>query len=198
MLVNLRMNSSPTATVTADRARWVARGGWLIILLGAGAALLPEIGGRNGTLLIGALLIASGMVEISAGSLRRETHSLAMAAGGVTLIAGLLFLTKPATHFLSAVTIIAGWLFVRSIMLGLRARLEQGRVRTWVALSAIVDMALALVLAAGLSIATLVVTLFGATPPLVASFAWVLALSFAVNGLMLLRVASAARGDAEN
>ena len=192
------MNPTSYPTVTPGRTRWVARGGWLIILLGAGAALLPEIGGRNGALLIGALLIASGMVEISAGSLRQETHRLAMAAGGVTLVAGLLFLTEPATQFLSAVTIIAGWLFVRSIVLGLRARLEQGQVRTWAALSATVDMALALVLAAGLSIATLVVTLFGATPPLIASFAWVLALSFLVNGLMLLRVASAARGDGED
>lgn len=192
------MNPTPYPTVTPGRTRWVARGGWLIILLGAGAALLPEIGGRNGALLIGALLIASGMVEISAGSLRRETHRLAMAAGGVTLIAGLLFLTKPATQFLSAVTIIAGWLFVRSIVLGLRARLEQGPVRTWAALSATVDMALALILAAGLSIATLVVTLFGATAPLIASFAWVLALSFLVNGMMLLQVASAARGDGED
>ncbi len=167
----------------------------MIIALGAGAALLPEIGGRNGALLIGALLIASGLIEISAGSLRRETHSLAMAAGGATLIAGLLFMTEPATNFLSAVTIIAGWLFVRGILLGLRARLEQAPVRAWAALSATMDLALALVLAAGLSIATLVVTLFGATPPLIASFAWVLALSFLVNGLMLLKVASAARGE---
>ena len=54
------------------------------------------------------------------------------------------------------------------------------------------------VVAAGLSIATLVVTLFGATTPLIASFAWVLALSFLVNGMMLLQVASAARGDGED
>ena len=45
----------------------------------------------------------------------------------------------------------------------------------------------------GLSIATFVYTLFGATPPLIASFAWVLALSFVVNGLLLLEVASVAR-----
>src|SRR5690606_12101992 len=120
LLVLHNMNQTSAATATTGRTRWVARGGWLIIALGTGAALLPEIGGRNGALLIGALLIASGLIEISAGSLRRETHSLAMAAGGATLIAGLLFMTEPATNFLSAVTIIAGWLFVRGILLGLR------------------------------------------------------------------------------
>jgi hypothetical protein len=57
------------------------------------------------------------------------------------------------------------------------------------------DLLLAAILAVGLSIATLVVTLFGATPPLIASFAWVLALSFVVTGLMLLEVASCARRE---
>jgi hypothetical protein len=60
-------------------------------------------------------------------------------------------------------------------------------------LSAGIDFALALVLTTGLSIATIVVSLFGPTPPLIASFAWVLAASFIANGLMLLEVASCER-----
>ena len=52
---------------------------------------------------------------------------------------------------------------------------------------------LALVLVVGLSIATLIVTLFGATPPMIASFAWVLALSFIATAMLLLQVASCAR-----
>jgi hypothetical protein len=35
-----------------------------------------------------------------------------------------------------------------------------------------------------------VVSIFGPTPELVATFAWVLAASFVVNGLLLLEVAS--------
>ena len=57
-------------------------------------------------------------------------------------------------------------------------------------LSAGMDFLLAVLLWAGLSISTLIVSLFGPTPELVASFAWVLAASFVVNGLLLLEVAS--------
>ena len=191
------MKQDLPAQESVSRAGWVAASGWLIILLGAGAALLPEVGGRNGALLIGALLMTSGIVEISAGTLHRQTRALALAAGAATLIAGFLFMTEPATHFLSAITIVAGWLFLRGGLLALRARQEPGPVRTWAALSAMMDLALALVLAAGLSIATLVVSLFGATPPLIASFAWVLALSFLVNGMMLIKTAAAARGEGD-
>ena len=62
--------------------------------------------------------------------------------------------------------------------------------RTWTGLSAGMDFLLALLLIAGLSVSTLVVSVFGPTPELVASFAWVLAASFVVNGLLLLEVAS--------
>jgi predicted membrane channel-forming protein YqfA (hemolysin III family) len=55
------------------------------------------------------------------------------------------------------------------------------------------DFLLAVLLITGLSTSTLVVSLFGPTRELVASFAWVLAASFVVNGLMLLEVASSER-----
>jgi len=184
-----------TATDLAGRARWIARAGWLILLLSAGSALLPWVGRANGAMIIGTLLVVAGVIEIFAGSLRHETRRLAMLAGAVTTLAGILFATEDATHFLSTVTIIAGWLVLRSVILFIAARLEHGSVRKWTALSAAMDLFLAVVLAVGLSIATIVVTLFGATPPLIASFAWVLALSFVVNGLMLLEVASCARYD---
>ena len=45
----------------------------------------------------------------------------------------------------------------------------------------------------GLSISSLVVTLFGPTEPVVARFAWVFALSFVVTGAMLLEIASCER-----
>ena len=60
------------------------------------------------------------------------------------------------------------------------------------------DLALALILIVGIPIAALVLGLFGATPQLVASFAWILALSFIADGLMLLEVASAARSNGED
>ncbi len=188
------MNAIPsTATDLAGRAKWIGRAGWLILLLSAGSALLPVVTPANAETIIGILLIAAGIVEIFAGSLRHETRKLAMLAGAVTTLAGFLFASEERTGFLSTLSIIAAWLVLRGIVLGIAATLEQGSVRMWTGLSAAMDLALALILIVGLSIASLVVVLFGATPPLIASFAWVLALSFVVNGMMLLEVASVAR-----
>ena len=184
-----------TATDLAGRAKWIGRAGWLILLMSAGSALLPVVDRVRGGTIIGTLLIAAGLIEVFAGSLRHETRKLAMLAGAVTAVAGLLFLTEERTGFLSTLSIIAAWLVLRGIILGIAATLEHGSVRMWTGLSAAMDLALALIMVIGLSIANLVVTLFGATPMLVASFAWVLALSFAINGLMLLEVASVARQD---
>ena len=188
------MNRLPTtATDLAGRARAIGAAGWFILLLSAGSALLPWVHPSHGAAVIGTLLVLAGLTEMFAGTLRHETRKLAMLAGGVTGLAGLLFATEPGTHFLSTLTIVTGWLFLRSLILFLSARLEEGSVRRWSAYSASMDLVLALLLLVGLSIATVVVTLFGATPPLIASFAWFLALSFVVNGLLLLEVASCAR-----
>jgi hypothetical protein len=177
------------------RARGTRVAGIAVILLGAGAALLPA-GKRISPDLIGALLIAAGLIEVVAGSLRREVRPFAMAAGGVTALAGLMFIVNPETHFFPTVVPIIGWLLLRSIILAAASREAAGSVRTWTALSAGMDFLLAALLIAGLSISTLVISLFGPTPELVASFAWVLAASFVVNGLLLLEVASCADGAA--
>lgn len=174
------------------RARGLRIAGLAIILLSAGAALLPA-GKSISSDMIGALLVAAGLIEAVAGSLRREVRAFAMAAGGVTTLAGLMFLINPETHFFPMVTPVIGWLLVRSLILIVASRESDGSVRTWTALSAGMDFLLAALLVAGLSISTLVVSLFGPTPELVASFAWVLAASFVVNGLLLLEVASCER-----
>jgi uncharacterized membrane protein HdeD (DUF308 family) len=163
-----------------------------IILLGAGAALLPA--GRSiSSDLIGALLIAAGLIETVAGSLRREARQFAMAAGVVTALAGLLFIINPTTHFFPMVTPVIAWLLARSVILALAMRLTRGSVRVWTGISAGVDLLLGLLLMAGLSITTVVISLFGPTAPLVASFAWFLAVSFIANGLMLLEVSGCER-----
>ena len=54
-------------------------------------------------------------------------------------------------------------------------------------------LTLALLLFVGLQIAAFVVSLFGATAPMVASFAWILAASFISDGLLQLRIASCAK-----
>jgi uncharacterized membrane protein HdeD (DUF308 family) len=175
-----------------NRARGLRAAGIAIILLSAGAALLPA--GRSiSSDLIGGLLIAAGLIEAVAGSLRREARQLAMAAGGVTALAGLLFVVNPTTHFFPAVTLIIAWLFIRGLILAIAIRLTDGSVRVWTSISAGVDLALAALLMAGLSITTIVISIFGPTPPLIASFAWFIAISFVANGLLLLEVASCER-----
>ena len=188
------MTDLPTsASALPARAKWIATAGWFILLLSAGSALLPLVGRAQGALIIGILLVLAGLAEIFAGSLRHDTRRLAMLAGVITTLAGILFATESSTHFLSTLTIIAGWLFGRSIVLILAARLATGSVRTWTGLAALTDLVLGLILAVGLSIATLIVSLFGATPQMIASFAWVLAASFIATAMLLLEVASCAR-----
>ena len=116
-----------------------------------------------------------------------------MAAGGVTALAGLLFILRPTIHFFPTVTVVIAWLFIRSMILIYASRHSHGSVRTWMGLSAGMDFLLAVLLIAGLSIATIVISIFGPTPQLIASFAWVLAASFAVTGSLLLEVASCER-----
>ena len=174
------------------RARGIRVAGLAIIALGAGAALLPAADTISSDM-IGALLIAAGLVETVAGSLRREIKPYAMAAGSVTALAGLLFIINPETHFFPMVTPIIGWLLVRSLILAYASTHLTGSVRTWMGVSAGMDFLLAAILVAGLSIATIVISVFGPTQEMVASFAWVLAASFVVNGLLLLEVASCER-----
>ena len=190
-------NAQPVSDSSNKRARWIAVAGWVIILLSAGAALLPLIDRLSGVKVVGALLVAAGLVEIFAAALRDETKALAMAAGGVSAVAGLMFLINPVNHFLPLITIVTGWLLVRSVILFITSRQVTGSVRTWLTLSAATDLLLGVILLAGLSIATLVVMLFGPTPGLIASFAWVLALSFVLTGTLLLEIASCEREAAD-
>ena len=146
--------------------------------------------------MIGALLIAAGLIERSLARSDRAVRPFAMAAGGVTALAGLLFVLNHETHFFPRVVPIIGWLLIRSLILIVASGESSGSVRRWTAFSAGMDFLLAVLLIAGLSISTLVISLFGPTRELVASFAWVLAASFVVNGLMLLEVASCAEESA--
>ena len=178
------------------RARALRVAGIVIILLGVAAAVLPA-GKTISSDMIGGLLIAAGLLETVAGTLRLRTRPFVMAAGTVTALAGLLFVMNPETHLFPRVWPIIGWLLVRSIILAAATAETGGSVRLWTAFSAGMDFLLAILLIAGLSIATIVIDVFGPTRELIASFAWILAASFVVNGLMLLQVASCAEVAAD-
>ena len=174
------------------RARALSVAGVAIIALSAGAAVLPA-GKTISSDMIGGLLVAGGLIETVAGSLRREARPFAMAAGIVTALAGVLFIVDPETHFFPRVVPIIGWLLRRSLILLGALTETEGSVRRWTAISAGLDFLLGVLLIAGLSISTIVISVFGPTQELVATFSWILAASFVVNGLMLLEVASCER-----
>ncbi|GAA4714425.1 hypothetical protein H9L13_04660 [Sphingomonas lutea] len=187
------MNKAERANLSdRTRARGIRVAGVSIILLGVGAALLPAETGISSDVL-GALLVAAGLIEVIAGSLRRDVRPYEMTAGAVTAAAGMLFLINPETRFFPTVWPIAGWLLIRSLILAYASTHTSGSVRMWTALSAGTDFLLAVLLIAGLSIAAVVVSLFGPTPPLIATFSWILAASFVATGLLLLEVASCER-----
>jgi uncharacterized membrane protein HdeD (DUF308 family) len=179
----------------ANAARWIATAGWAIILLAVGAAALPLISPAQGALVIGAMLVLAGLAEASAALLRRQTRKLALLAGAITVLAGLLFSADQATKFAPALIIVAAWLFLRGATLAIASALEYGSVRLWVGLAAVADLFLSFLLAIGFSASLLVISLFGVTEPMVARFAWILAISFVATGLMLLEVASCARRE---
>jgi uncharacterized membrane protein HdeD (DUF308 family) len=185
----------PTGLSPSERSRaaLITAAGIAVIALSAGAALMPAAKGLEGSKVLGSLLLAGGLIELCAGILRRETSPFAVAAGAVTVLAGLLIFLNPTAHLFPNVTVVVGWLALRGLILAVASRRTGGSVRLWTSLSAGMDLLLAALLTAGLSIATIVVSLFGPTAPLLAGFAWFVAASFVVNGLLLLEVASRER-----
>jgi uncharacterized membrane protein HdeD (DUF308 family) len=173
--------------------RAIAVCGAIIILLSAGSALLPIVSRGVSAAIIGSLLLLAGLVEAYAGTLHRQAKGLSTLAGAVTILAGLLVIFHPLGAIVPIAVWITGWLVVRSVILFMAGGYSTGSVRMWTWLSAAMDFALAIVLLMGISISSLVVSLFGPTEPVVAAFAWIFALSFVVTGAMLLEIASCER-----
>jgi hypothetical protein len=189
---------SLTRDFNLAHAQLIRAAGAIIVVLSAGAVLLPFLGPIPGTLAIGILLLAAGGVETWAGTMRKETRALAMLAGATTGLAGMLFFLNSDGELLSSATVVIGWLFSRSVILLLTARLTDGSSKIWLLISALIDLGLGLALFVGLSVMGLVVMIFGAAPQLVASFAWVLAISFLVTGGLLLQLANCEGERREN
>ncbi|MFC7537957.1 DUF308 domain-containing protein [Sphingomonas sp. GCM10030256] len=166
---------------------------WVIILLAGGAALLPLLERTSGARLVGALLLAAGVAELMAGTLRKSARVATMMAGAVTMVAGVLFLLRPETKFLPTLYVITAWLLIRSLANIAAAVMATGSTRRWSFVSGLTDLLLGLLSLAGLSAYTLVVTLFGPTPQVIANFAWFLAVSFVTTGIYLLEVGNCER-----
>jgi uncharacterized membrane protein HdeD (DUF308 family) len=186
-----------TATLDQRRARMTALCGWLILLLAAAALLLPEVAASSGALVVGELLLLAGLLEVVAATGRRQARFPATLAGVATLAAGGLFLAREETRFLPNFTVVTFWLLLRVGALAMATLEAKGSaIRRWTGVAALADLALAAILVLGLPLASIVVALFGTTSDLVASFSWVLALSFLATGAMLLQIAACEREGA--
>ena len=171
--------------------------GWLILLLAAAALLLPEVAASSGALVVGVLLLLAGMLELIAATGRRAARLPSSLAGIATLAAGAMFLAREETRFLPNITVITFWLLLRMLALGTATvQAPRSTIRRWTGLAAATDLALSVILILGLPLASIIVALFGTTSELIASFSWVLALSFLATGAMLLQIAACEREGA--
>lgn len=168
----------------------IGSAGAAIILLSIGAAFLSGHDGWSGSKNLAGLLLAAGVLESTAGSLRSERQLTAMLAGGATSMAGLIFLTAPVEQFIPAIYVIIGWLGARGLLLTMAGLQVGGALRLWTYLSAAMDLALAGILLAGLAAITFAISLFGPTAEMTMSFSAILALSFVITGGYLIEVAS--------
>ena len=173
-----------------NRNRWVpAAAGVLIMLLAAGALLLPLQNEVPGRLVVGWLLIAAGTIELAASVVRRRHRKTIAAAAIATVLAGIRLAADPSANFFAVMNMVILWLVIRGAALLYSAARTRRPLGSWVALAAATDLLLAGGLLAGLPVSLLVYGLFGPTPVVVAHFAWVFAASFIATGALQLAIA---------
>ncbi|MBA3834910.1 MAG: hypothetical protein M3448_01445 [Pseudomonadota bacterium] len=174
---------------TQGRTTAVRIGGALIMLLAAAAALLPLAQHIPGRTVVGLMLVGAGSIELAAVLIGHGHRTWAGIAAGASLLAGLRLAVDPGANFFTVLNLVILWLVVRSAALFFSARLTAPAERAWVYFAAAVDLLLAVLLLGGLPVAVLIYGLFGQTSEIVATFAWIFALSFVAAGLLLFTTA---------
>lgn len=176
------------------RSQLIAGAGLVVILISAGAALLPLTDAVSRAAVIGTMMLIAGLVEMIAGLLRSRNRGVAIVPAITTIVAGALLAVHPLHRFVPSVYLVAGWLGARGVLLGAASTQTRGSVRAWTIVAAGTDLTLGAVLLLGLTTSTLTLTFFGITPEILRSFAWVVALSFIATGMLLMEVAACERG----
>lgn len=166
-----------------------AGAGLLIMLLAVGALLLPLQPAVPGRLVVGWLLIAAGAIELATSFVRRRHRKSVALAAAATLLVGIRLAADPSADFFAMLNMVILWLVVRGAALLFSAARTDRPLKNWISLAAATDLLLALGLLAGLPVALLVYGLFGPTPQIVATFAWVFGASFVATGALLLAIA---------
>ena len=163
--------------------------GFLILLLAAVAALLPLERAGPGRLVVGAMLLAAGLIELAATSARRIHKPSSAIAGAATVLAGFRLVVDPGASFFPVLNMVILWLVVRAAALAFAASRCHPPLQGWFILTAATDFLLAVMLLAGLPVALVVAGLFGPTSEIVDTFSWILAASFVATGAFLIAAA---------
>ena len=130
--------------------------GVVFILAGILAMILPSATAVGFELLIGALLLISGLVQVFA-SIRSKTHWWALLSSIASIIVGGLMLFNPAAGTLALATILAIFLAIEGVTeLLLSLQFRPARNWGWLLLSGLVSSGLAVLLFAGWPGATIV------------------------------------------
>ena len=164
--------------------------GYAVILASGAAVILPAANFENGPLIVGVMMFIVGVLEVLANLLRATGRRAATAAGVTSVAAGVLIFAQPVTNFVTTVYVFFGWLLLRGLLLSLSSIENVGPIRRATTVAATMEFVLAGVVWTGLTASTLVIALFGPTKPIIANFAWILALSFVAAGLLLVKVAN--------
>lgn len=142
-------------------------------------------------------MLAAGLIELVAARARQkdQARTTMSVAGAVTVLAGLAFLADPLVGLYPLVAVVMTWLFARGAILLLAAANARGSGRSWALFGGVGDLALAVVLLIGLPVTALVAEVIGPTPELVAQLAFILAITFLINGFSMVALAGRAFGD---
>jgi hypothetical protein len=95
----------------------------------------------------------------------------------------------PTPAFFPVLNMVILWLVVRAAALAFAASRCRPPLQGWFMLTAATDFLLAVMLLAGLPIALIVAGLFGPTSEIIATFSWILAVSFVATGAFLIAAA---------
>jgi uncharacterized membrane protein HdeD (DUF308 family) len=132
----------------AMQSGWLTAEAILLIVLGIAALVLPPLAGVTATLLVGWILIVSGVIGIASGfgAASHAHRGLSLLSGAIALVVGVLILVRPVAGALGLTLLLAAYLVLDGLTLIGLALTHRPRAPTrwgWLLVSGIADLILA-------------------------------------------------------
>ena len=149
--------TTPSAKTIAKYGKWLAVYGGGLILLGAFAIILPGVATLAATILLGWLFIAAGVIGVISlltAGISAPSFIWKLLAAIIGLIAGGALLWQPIAGAVTLTIILAAYLFalgVTKVMMALSYRHILPNAWGLMMFTAIIDIALGIVIVAGLT-----------------------------------------------